>query len=263
MEDINTPVNDTKNNYQTKHQLAYNIIRNKILDGTYKPQQRLTMTKLTKETGISTIPIREALKQLEAEGFVKFYQHRGAQVVLYSPEEFEHLNMMRAVLEGLAGRLGTKNITEADIDRMEKLLEQMKQMKQMKQMDLASEQSDWQEKAQTLSQLNHEFHQVLYQAANCEQLLKAIANLWGNTRNSLVIRLANRFIPGYYERDQKEHAVIIAAVNARLPEVVEKLIKDSINNSGKLMTEYLKNPENFLSAKNYDSLGKKKSKEDC
>jgi DNA-binding GntR family transcriptional regulator len=246
-----------KNNYQSKQQLVYDIIRNKILDGTYKPQQRLTMAKLTKETGISTIPIREALKQLEAEGFVKFYQNRGAQVVLYSPEEFEHLNMMRAVLEGLAGRLGTENITAADISRMEKLLAQMKQM------DLVSEQSDWQEKVQTSSQLNHEFHQVLYQAANCEQLLKAIANLWGNTRNSMIMGLANRFIPGYYERDQKEHAVIVAAVNARLPEVVEKLIKDSINNSGKLMTEFLKNPDKFKSGKKHDSLGKKNLKEDC
>jgi DNA-binding GntR family transcriptional regulator len=246
MEDKNIPANDAKINYQSKQQLAYDIIRNKILDGTYKPQQRLTMAKLTEETGFSTIPIREALKQLEAEGFVKFHQHRGAQVVLYSPEEFEHLNMMRAVLEGLAGRLGAENITAADITRMEKLLEQM---------DLASKKSDWQEKAQTILQLHYEFHQVLYQAANCEQLLKAIANLWGNTRNSLVVSLANRVIPGFYEHDQKQHAVIIAAVTARLPEVVEKIIKDSINNSGKLMTEYLKNPDNFLSDKNYDSRG--------
>jgi DNA-binding GntR family transcriptional regulator len=258
MEDKNIPTNGVKkNNYQTKQQLAYDIIRSKILDGTYKPQQRLTMAKLTKETGTSAIPIREALKQLEAEGFVKFYQNRGVRVVLYSPEEFEHLNMMRAVLEGLAGRLGTENITEADITRMKKLLEQMEQM------DLASEQSNWQEKVQTSSQLNHEFHQVLYRAANCEQLLKAIVNLWGNTRNSLVMGLVNRFIPGYYERDQKEHAVIVAAVNARLPEMVEKLIKDSINNSGKLMTEYLKNPDKFMSGKKHDSLGKKVSKEDC
>jgi DNA-binding GntR family transcriptional regulator len=255
MEDINAPTNGVKkNNYQTKQQLAYDIIRSKILDGTYKPQQRLTMAKLTKETGISTIPIREALKQLEAEGFVKFYHNKGAQVVLYSPEEFEHLNMMRAVLEGLAGRLGTENITEADINRMEKLLEQM---------NLASEKCDWQEKSQTILQLHHEFHQVLYQAANCEQLLKVIDNLWGNTRNSLVVSLANRVIPGYYERDQKEHAVIIAALKARLPEMVEKLIRDSISNSGRLMTEYLKNPDNLLSGKKHDSLDKKIPKKSC
>jgi DNA-binding GntR family transcriptional regulator len=256
MEEKNVPANSAeKNNYQSKQQLAYDIIRSRILDGTYKPQQRLTMAKLTKETGISTIPIREALKQLEAEGFVKFHQNRGAQVVLYSPEEFEYLSMMRAVLEGLAGRLGTKNITEADIERMQKLAKQM-------DLELASEKGTWQEKVQTLTQLNLEFHQILYQAANCQQLLKTITNLWGNTNNNVISDLAPRCIPGFLDYAHKEHNVILAAVIARLPEVVEQLIRDSLYKNGKMMTEYLKHPDKFKSGKNDDSLSKKVSKED-
>lgn len=73
METRNVPVNieaRNKRHYQTKQQMAYEIIRSKILDGTYKPQQHLKMIDLTREIGISSIPIREALKQLEDEGLV-------------------------------------------------------------------------------------------------------------------------------------------------------------------------------------------------
>jgi DNA-binding GntR family transcriptional regulator len=231
----NTPGNNEGKNrrhYQTKQQMAYDIIRRKILDGTYKPQQHLKMINLTKEIGISSIPIREALKQLEDEGLVKFNLHRGAQVVLYSPEEFEHLYMIRAVVEGLAGRLGTQKITAAGINRMKSLREKMV---------LAEEKGDLREKAQ----LNFEFHRILYQAANCPQLNKMIANLWDQTCNNNVYNLASKYVPGYLESDQKGHAAIIDAVTARSPELVEQVIKDAINVTGKLMTEYLKNPASF------------------
>jgi DNA-binding GntR family transcriptional regulator len=221
--------------FQTKQQMAYEVIRSNILDGTYKPQQHLIVSKLIEEIGISTIPIREALKQLEAEGLVKSHQHKGVQVVLYSPEEFEHLYMIRALLEGFAGKLGTEKITEADINRMKKLLEKM---------GLAEAKGDLKER----NQLNFEFHQILYQAANCQQLNKMITNLWDNTHYN-VYNLVSKFIPDFFEYDQKEHAEIIDAVIARNPERVERLIKDSINHNGKVMTEYLKNRDNLKTVK--------------
>jgi DNA-binding GntR family transcriptional regulator len=221
--------------YQTKQQMAYEIIRSNILDGTYKPQEHLVVSKLIDEIGISTIPIREALKQLEAEGLVKSYQHKGVQVVLYSPEEFEHLYMIRALLEGLAGRLGTENVTEAGIDRMKMLLGQM---------GLALKKGDLEER----DQLHFEFHQILYRAANCQQLNRMITNLWDNTHYN-VYCYARKFIPDFFERDQKGHTAIIDALIARDPELVERLIKESIDSNGKIVTEYLKNPDNFTSEK--------------
>jgi DNA-binding GntR family transcriptional regulator len=237
----NNPVNNEGKNrrhYQTKQQMAYDIIRRKILDGTYKPQQHLKMINLTKEIGISSIPIREALKQLEDEGLVKFNLHRGVQVVLYSPEEFEHLYMIRAVLEGLAGRMGTQNITEADINRMKNFL---------KKMVLVSKKSDFnfKENGETFSQFNNEFHQILYQAANCQQLLKMITNLWGNTHNNVAAGFAPKFIPDYFEQEEKHHNEIIDGVTSRLPELVEQVIKNRIIYNGKVVLQYLKHG-NFM-----------------
>jgi DNA-binding GntR family transcriptional regulator len=226
--------NEKKKKYQTKQQLAYDIIRSKILKGTYKPLQHLRMIDLTKEIGVSSIPIREALKQLENEGLVKFSPNQGAKVVSYSPKEFENLYVLRATLEGLAGRLGTKNITEAGINRMKNLYEQM---------ELSSNKSNFlSEKAR----LNYEFHLVLYEAANCEQLLRMITNIWDNTHNNLYTGIAPGLTSGYHERDQKGHAAIIEAVTARLPRRVERIIKGEINRTGKVIIEYLRNFECFL-----------------
>jgi DNA-binding GntR family transcriptional regulator len=228
--------NEGKNRppYQTKQQMAYDIIRSKILDGTYKPQQHLKMIDLTKEIGISSIPIREALKQLEDEGLVKFNLHRGVQVISYSPEEFEHLYMMRAVLEGLAGRLGTQNITEAGINRMKELVEKM---------GVASEKGNLEER----NQHNYEFHHILYQAANYPQLSKLIINLWNNPQENMIIRLAPKCIFGYFERTQKEHVTLVDAVAARLPKLVERLIIKGMNNIGKEMADYLRNSDTLIS----------------
>jgi DNA-binding GntR family transcriptional regulator len=223
-----------KSHYPTKQQLAYDIIRSKILDGTYKPLQHLRMIDLTKEIGVSSIPIREALKQLENEGLVKFHLHRGVQVASYSPDEFENLYTIRATLEGLAGRLGTRNITETEIDRMRKLLEQM---------DVAAQKE---ENYKENLQLDCEFHFILYRAVKCEQLIKMITSLRDNTINFNVYNyIAPRLIPNYMERIQKEHAAILDAVAARLPRRVERLLKDAISRTGKVMTEYFRNLGNF------------------
>jgi DNA-binding GntR family transcriptional regulator len=219
-----------KLNYRTKQQLAYEIIRTNILEGTYKPQQHLLMADLIEEIGISAIPIREALKQLETEGFVKSYRHRGVQVALYSPKEFKHLYMIRAVLEGLAGKLGTENITEAGINRMKELLAKM---------GMALEKDDLKEKIQTTLLLDAEFHQILYQAADSQQLLKMITNIRDNTYHNIYISLAPKYLPGYHEHDHQHHIEVFNAVAARDPELVERLLKDRISNTGKVMFEYL------------------------
>jgi DNA-binding GntR family transcriptional regulator len=222
-----------KSHYPTKQQLAYEIIRSKILDGTYKPLQHLRMIDLTDEIGVSSIPIREALKQLENEGLVKFHLNRGVQVASYSLEEFENLYIIRATLEGLAGRLGTNKIAETDINRMKTLL---------KQMDLALRNDDFKEKIQ----LNYEFHLVLYRAAKSQQLIKMITNLWDNTYHNVYVYMAPKFIPGYHERDQQEHDAIIDALIARAPERVERLLIDAISTTGKIMIECLKNTNGFF-----------------
>jgi len=74
-------------------------LRERILDGEFKAGFPLRQDALASEFGVSRIPIREALMQLEAEGLIKIHPHRGAIVSELSTEEVQELFALRALLE--------------------------------------------------------------------------------------------------------------------------------------------------------------------
>ena len=85
-------------------QLVENRLREAITAGLFKPGQRLTERRLCELTGVGRTSIREALRQLEAEGLVTTLPHRGPVVSTISIAEAEQLYAVRALLEGFAGR---------------------------------------------------------------------------------------------------------------------------------------------------------------
>lgn len=84
--------------------LVENRLRAAIGNGTFKPGQRLVERELCEQTGVGRTSIREALRQLEAEGLVTTIPHRGPVVSTISAEEASQLYDLRALLEGFAGR---------------------------------------------------------------------------------------------------------------------------------------------------------------
>lgn len=84
--------------------LVENRLRSAIGNGTFKPGQRLVERELCEQTGVGRTSIREALRQLEAEGLVTTILHRGPVVSTISVEEASQLYDLRALLEGFAGR---------------------------------------------------------------------------------------------------------------------------------------------------------------
>ncbi len=89
-------------NYTTISEIAFNEIRQAILSGKFRPGERINQKQLTEELGISIIPLREAFKQLQAEGFISIIPHRGAYVNELSLQEIEDVYLIRVELEGLA-----------------------------------------------------------------------------------------------------------------------------------------------------------------
>jgi DNA-binding GntR family transcriptional regulator len=83
-------------------------VRSAIVAGQLKPGERLREEMIAKEHGVSRIPVREALRHLEAEGFVTLTQFRGATVSLPSPNEGLELLAVRRGLEVLAARLAAE-----------------------------------------------------------------------------------------------------------------------------------------------------------
>lgn len=98
-------------------------LRLAIVSGRLTPGQRLTERSLTEMMGVSRTVIREALRQIEAEGLIEIIPNKGPVVRELSAEEAKDLYRIRAVLEGLAARLFAENATQTMVDELQAALE--------------------------------------------------------------------------------------------------------------------------------------------
>jgi DNA-binding GntR family transcriptional regulator len=102
--------------------VAENIAR-RIISGELKGGEQLRQDAMAKELGVSRVPVREALLQLEAEGLVSIHAHRGAVVSMLSREHAEEVFDTREVLELLLLEKGIDQATEADDARIAKAID--------------------------------------------------------------------------------------------------------------------------------------------
>src|SRR5215213_8800677 len=102
-------------------------IREAILRQTLKPGERIDQIKLTDELKVSMAPIREALKDLEAEGLVTIYPRRGAFVTEMSVDDLDKLYFARAIIEGETIYHAVPLLTDDDLSRLDGYVSGMKQ----------------------------------------------------------------------------------------------------------------------------------------
>ena len=104
-------------------QQVLEALRRAIVSGHLAPGQRLTERALIEMMGVSRTVVREALRQIEAEGLIEIIPNKGPVVRELSPAEAEDLYRIRAVLEGLAARLFAENASEAMVDKLDAALD--------------------------------------------------------------------------------------------------------------------------------------------
>jgi DNA-binding GntR family transcriptional regulator len=149
----------------TAAERAYRHIKEKIISGEIPPRARLPESALASNLGISRTPVREALRRLEAEGFVEFFSNRGAQVTLYSSRDIEEVFQLRVALEGLAARLAAGRVTPAVIRRLRELASLMD----------ASEMT--RDGLDVMTEANNEFHRLVIEASGNRRLADIRAQL--------------------------------------------------------------------------------------
>jgi DNA-binding GntR family transcriptional regulator len=98
-----------------KAERTYATLRRRILVGTYEPGRRLVLDALAREMGVSPVPVREALRRLEAEGWVVYTRNVGAQVAPIDDERWEEEMRVLAILEGHATALAAPHMLPADL----------------------------------------------------------------------------------------------------------------------------------------------------
>jgi DNA-binding GntR family transcriptional regulator len=112
-----------RGNFQTVEGMTHSFIRDAILKGIFKPGERINQDGIAEVLGVSRMPVRAALRQLEAEGLVHIYPHRGATVSVLQRHEIAEIYELRALIEGYLLEQAVKNLTDEDLADLEELVE--------------------------------------------------------------------------------------------------------------------------------------------
>jgi DNA-binding GntR family transcriptional regulator len=190
--------------------VAYEFIRKRILSGEYPPGRALMTKELASEIGVSRTPVRDALRQLEADGLVTIRPHLGASVKSMQMKEYREMCDLRLALESHAAGLAAKNRTEADVQEMRVALESLRKLTE--RLIAADEDSD-QSLIRELMRDDVRFHIAIMAAAKSDLMKKEILRL----------HLINRIVSGPHpseikvviekaEGDARRHSVLASHV---------------------------------------------------
>ena len=111
--------------YKTIGQMVYAVLREAIQSGAFAPGEWLRQESLAAAIGVSRIPVRTALLQLESEGLVNFHPHRGARVRTLSPAQINEIYRLRTLLESYALRLSMTKMTPERLRSLRELARQL------------------------------------------------------------------------------------------------------------------------------------------
>jgi DNA-binding GntR family transcriptional regulator len=195
--------------HKTKTELALEAIREAIMQGRVRPGARLTLAELSDVLGMSSTPIREAIRVLEADGLVSYEAHKGVWVTELTPEQSRELALLRGHVEGLATELAVPRITADDLRELERL--------QALMVAAAAAKDD-----ATMTQANLDWHSCIYAAANTQFVLRQIFRLW---------------IP--YPWTEVWHDPLRAAAIRQHDEIHAAIVARDADRAGRLMHEHI------------------------
>jgi DNA-binding GntR family transcriptional regulator len=153
--------------------IAYSHIRKRILSGEYRPGVALMTKELAEEIGVSRTPVRDALRQLEADGLVIIRAHMGASVKAMDFKEYKEMCGLRLALESYAAGLAALNRTTDELREMKQALEAMRELTAQV---VAAAGRD-QELIEKLRWEDVRFHITIISAAKSELLKKEVLRL--------------------------------------------------------------------------------------
>jgi DNA-binding GntR family transcriptional regulator len=197
----------------SRFERAYRCLRDAIVDGTYRPNQRLTETDLAGALGVSRPTVRAILIRLEQEGLVLIEPNRGASVRSVDVDEALRTLRLREVLEGLTASLAAELATPDELDDLCRLVEEMDGL--IHQGDLLS-----------YSSLNASLHRAIVEAARDDRVLRLLQSL-----NYALIRYQYRtvLVPGRKDDSLREHRDIVDRIIARDPRGAEEAMRTHVS----------------------------------
>jgi DNA-binding GntR family transcriptional regulator len=206
---------------------VYETLKQSIVQGTLPSGTHLIETTIAKQMGTSRGPVREALRQLEADGVVEVRANVGTFVRALSMEEIQELYTVRSVLEGYAASLAAERATPADIERLQESVEAAIR---------AAQQGDLRKTAT----VDFDLHRTIWEIARHRILFDLLSLL--EVRIRMFISLQAPLFKKLMDSIQ-DHRLIVKAIGDGDAETAGELVRTHIMEAGLLIVEHMEEQE--------------------
>lgn len=206
---------------ETLEEQAYRVLRRAILDGTLDEGARLVQEELAGRLGTSRIPVRDALKRLEADGLVESNERGTYCVRSFGPDEVREIFALRELLEPYAAARAAARLESATVSELRRLTD-------LQASAGAAGNGD------SYVWANREFHFLLYRASGMERLVRIIDGLWLGQPPFTPLK-----VPGQIQQSVAEHLALMEVIEQGNVERVETLLRLHVHRSGELLLAHL------------------------
>jgi len=194
---------------------AYQVVRERILRGTYPAASRITEQEIAAAAGVSRTPVREALRRLESEGLVEFMPNQGAIVTNWTEADRDDVFEMRALLESYGAARAAQRITPDGLEELSRLARE--------QYEESINRSDGY--LERIGELNTRFHRHLHAFAGSARLTAALSAL---IEAPLMMRTFEKYDVEDLVRSASHHIEIVRALEARDSEWAASVMRSHI-----------------------------------
>jgi DNA-binding GntR family transcriptional regulator len=192
----------------SKSEQAYRAVKAGIVEGTYTPGYRLVLGSIAKDLGFSVVPVREAIRRLEAEGLVTFERNVGATVAGIDPTEYLYTMQTLSIIEGAATALSAPLIDAVAVARARAVNQEMRDC--LQHFDPVR-----------FTRLNQDFHSVLFEHCPNPHILDLVHRGWN--RLASLRSSTFRFVPGRAQASVEEHEALLELIETGADaETIEK-----------------------------------------
>lgn len=208
-------------------EVTYNSLKEAIIKGTLAQGEKLIENQLSLQMKVSRVPVREAFKKLERDGLIVKTDQRSFMVKPISKEEIMETFGIRSVLESYATYLATAYLDDELLKKLEDSIENFRQ---------ALDGGDMEK----LSDLNTQFHEIIYKAARSQKLYGLINNF-----NDFIYRYRRSLLnsPEYARVSLNDHKEMVAAMREKNPKKVERLVRRHILRGKEIVIRELESEE--------------------
>ncbi len=196
-------------------QVAYEWIREQILSGRYPASSHLREEHIAEEAKVSRTPVREALRRLSNEHFVKFVPNQGAFVTKWEEDDVDVIFDLRAMLEGYSAYRAAMRIDDEAIAELEKCAIEIEKL---------CEKHSVENHRKTI-EYNHRFHSIIIEAANSDRINRLLSWL---VEIPMLLKTIDRYEDKDVERSNHHHRELIEAFKAHDPDWAKSVMESHL-----------------------------------